>query len=343
MSSLASMFRSTAEQPSDDERLLQLYWNRNELKKEFARLREEQYRLRNLLKEQKGAHARTRQQLDYLEELLQDTRSARSVVVHYQLRSAGERCRRRLEKFAEELKQQREKKLRERALASWNAELASELRSLESAVTDKRAEIEQLEHERDQLRRKAALATGLFGLFRRRRLNADIELITADIHANEDLERDLEAQCAEIRGRTPPDVAGLDLLAKRSINCMILAFAQQLYLQFGNDEFAGMVKVATEKSAGAVNYGDARECDRILGRLLASEGALGRAGDDLDVLKRRAKLLGENAHYETGEDAVPISGSVATLYRFDGNGAVRTADLDLVDGNYWNIVAVFSR
>ena len=54
------------------------------------------------------------------------------------------------------------------------------------------------------------------------------------------------------------------LLTKRSINLMILAFAQQLYLHFEEDDLAVMAKEASEKSVGAVNYGTKAECDLIL-------------------------------------------------------------------------------
>ena len=41
---------------------------------------------------------------------------------------------------------------------------------------------------------------------------------------------------------------------------MILAFAQQLYLLFDDDELVSFVKEAGEKSAGAIKYGDDRDC-----------------------------------------------------------------------------------
>ena len=66
-------------------------------------------------------------------------------------------------------------------------------------------------------------------------------------------EESLHANLLAIVDRPPPESKGLDVSNKRSINLMILAFAQQLYLQFGDNDFATLVKEASEKSVGSVN------------------------------------------------------------------------------------------
>ena len=69
-----------------------------------------------------------------------------------------------------------------------------------------------------------------------------------------------EADLLSIVDRPPPENKGLDVSNKRSINLMIMAFAQQLYLQFGDSDFAALVKEASEKSVGSTNYGNQHEC-----------------------------------------------------------------------------------
>ena len=67
MSSLTAIFGSSPEKPEEEsEKLLNLYWNRAELKKEFARLREEQYQLKDRIKQHEGAVIRVQQKLDHL-------------------------------------------------------------------------------------------------------------------------------------------------------------------------------------------------------------------------------------------------------------------------------------
>ena len=92
MSSLTAIFGNSEEKTQDSDKLMDLYWNRAELKKEFADMRKEQYRLRDLVKEQEGRTARIQQQLDHLEGLLVDPDWAHNVVVYYQLRGLGRRA-----------------------------------------------------------------------------------------------------------------------------------------------------------------------------------------------------------------------------------------------------------
>ena len=62
LTSLTAIFGSSSEKPDENEteseKLLSLYWNRAELKKEFADLRSEKFRLQDRIKEHEGATAR---------------------------------------------------------------------------------------------------------------------------------------------------------------------------------------------------------------------------------------------------------------------------------------------
>ena len=121
MSSLAALLRTNSDKSQDDEKLLDLYWNRNELKKEFADLRSEKFRLQDKIKQQDGALARLQQKLDHLEEMLIDPEWGRNALVFYQLRGMGIRCQRKLACFAEQLKQQREQRQQSQIMAGVGA------------------------------------------------------------------------------------------------------------------------------------------------------------------------------------------------------------------------------
>lgn len=82
VSSLTAIFGNSEEKSQDSEKLMDLYWNRAELKKEFARMREERFRLQDAVKRQEGATARLQQKLDYLEDLLIDPQTTHNVVVY---------------------------------------------------------------------------------------------------------------------------------------------------------------------------------------------------------------------------------------------------------------------
>lgn len=72
MASLIGLFKSDSEEVGDSEKLLDLYWNRAELKKEFAALRDEKFHLQDLIKHHEGLVAGVQQKMNHLESLLQD-------------------------------------------------------------------------------------------------------------------------------------------------------------------------------------------------------------------------------------------------------------------------------
>ena len=124
VTSLTAIFGSAPDKPGGDEgeseKLLNLYWNRAELKKEFAELRSEKIRLQQRINEQQGAAARSLQQLEQLESLLLDPAKVYSTVTYFQLRAINARCTAKLAKFAELLKQQREQRIHSRLVDEWN-------------------------------------------------------------------------------------------------------------------------------------------------------------------------------------------------------------------------------
>jgi len=124
---------------------------------------------------------------------------------------------------------------------------------------------------------------------------------------------------------------------------MILAYAQHLYLQFGDDELAGLIKEASEKSVGSINYGSETECDQVLARIRRCTDTIESDADFADALQKRAKLISENAQFHADSDAVPVSATVATLFRIDDSGTSQESGMDLLGENYWRIVTTLSR
>ena len=343
MSNLTAIFGNSEEKTEDSEKLMELYWNRAELKKEFAGMRKEKYRLQDRIKEQAGKTARIQQRLDHLEERLSDRDWAHNVVVHYQLRGLGRRAERKLARFAEQLKQQREQKKHSSLLASWTEERKQEAREVEDQVLDARDRIQLLEDQLQSEQRRLTSMNGFVRLFRGRSLMKLVDGLATELEAAVQLEQSLHDQIEEILNREPPDHQGLDISAKRSINLMILAFAQQIYIQFDEAGIAQQTKESTDKSVGAINFGSPYECEQLLGRINSCTENMEEATEFADILKKRAVLLGERAKFPGNDHAVPVPGTVSTLFRIDANGMIRESEVDIASENYWGISNVFSR
>ena len=345
MSSLTAIFGSTEskDQEQDSDKLLNLYWNRAELKKEFAGMRKEKFKLQDRIKNHEGASARLQQKLDHLEDLLADPQWVHNVVVFYQLRSLGLKCETKLAKFAEQLKQQREQKQHSNVLVKWNEARTEEARELEQQILLKRDAVQQFEDQLQAERQRLMNMSGFLRFFRRRSVTAMLDDLAEQTDQIGQEESDLNSSLQEIRDRRPPDNAGLDIPTKRSINLMIISFAQQLYVQFADNELALQVRESREKSVGAVNYGSRFECGQLLDRVHQVGVHLEQASDFAVALRDRAKLISEKVEFQNAADAVPLTSSVDKLYRIDDSGGVRESDLNVLAENYWAISSAFSR
>jgi len=344
LGSLAALFGNSEEKPQQDsEKLMDLYWNRAELKKSFADARKEHYRLEDKIKQQEGAIARIQQKLDHLEDLLIDPQWIHNVVVCYQLRGLAQRCERTLAKFAEELKQQREQKKQSSMMSGWNAQLAEESAQIEEQLVVHRHLMQQIE---DQILadRERLESMSLFArIFKGRSVKVSLRQFEQQISTARTAESSLLGKLVDVKDRTPPENRGLGVSSKRSINLMVLAFAQQLYLQFSDREFATLVKESGEKSVGSVNYGNQYECTQILERINECIEIMEQGSDFADILRQRATLISKQAEFRNKTDVVPVAASTATLFDIDDEGLVQERKAEILGENYWGIAKVLSR
>ncbi len=342
--SITTIFRADAEEPSQgSEKLHDLYWNRAELKKEFAALRNEKFELLERIKQHQGATARVQQKMNHLESLLLDREWVHNVVAFYQLRRLHAHCHAKLARFAEQLKQQREQRVHSRVLDSWNEARDADASRLEDAIGEQRLQTQLLEDQLQSQRHKVMTLGGMQKLLRGKALAAELDELAARIEASQEKERALLEKLDRNQNRPPPDHQGLDVSAKRSINFMILSFAQQLYLNFAEDNLAELAREASEKSVGAINYGSKPDCDEIIENLERRWAQLEKKAESPDALKQRAALLTENAEFRNDDDAVPVVHSVGVVYDVNANGLVREKDVNLLAENYFSIATLLSR
>ena len=343
MGSLAALFGNSEEKPQDSEKLMDLYWNRAELKKSFADARKEHFRLQDKIKQQEGAAARLQQKLDHLEDLLIDPQWTHNVVVFYQLRGLALHCERKLAKFADQLKQQSEQKQQGDVISEWNAQLAEESTQVEEQLLVHRNQMQQLGDQRQAEQQRLESLGGFARIFKSRSVKAALRQLDQEIETARAGEAALIVDMAAINERAPPKNEGLNISSKRSINLMILAFAQQLFLQFADRDFAALVKEASDKSVGSTNYGTQHECAQILQRIEKCLEVLDQSTDFAGMLQQRAKLLFDRASFRNKTDVVPVAASTTTVFDIDDNGLITEREASILSENYWRISKVLSR
>ncbi len=343
MASLTAIFRNEANGVREQDKLVDLFRNRAELKKEFAALRDEKYQLQDRVKQHIGDTARIEQQFDHLENLLLDPDWVLNVAAFYQLRSLARRCMQKLERFAEQLKQQQEKQRHSEVLAVWGRHRREKMAVVERNVGEHRMTMQLLEDQLESERHRLLSMGTLLKWFRGRAVGREIQKIGTRIDAGQIQEEEMLQDLQSVENMEPPSQRGLDIAAKRSINIKILSFAQQLYLQFDDENLLFLAKEATEKGVGAVKYGSKQECVKILASLEK------RGRDDqlstatADILKKRLGLISQCAEYRSADDAVPVPESVARLFAIDAAGEVTETGVDILGDNYFGIAKVLSR
>jgi hypothetical protein len=343
MPSRQAIFGTAQEHGGDNDKLRELFRNRAELKKEFAALDREKHRLQQLIREREGATARITQRLEHLESLLVDPEWVHTVVVFYQLRSLNRRCEAKLAKFAEQLKQQREKRSRDTQLRAWRQRRDAARGAIQSKLGRLREQLGSLEDQRQAARRRAGSMGGLSRILKGRKASDRLTGLDEHLDTARKQERALQQELDSIDGEQYPDPPGLSIREKRSVNYMIIAFAQHLYLQFEDRGLVALVKESGEKSVGAISYGNKPDCDQLLERIDRHVESMEQASDYADILKRRADLIAEHAVFLGDDDAVPAAGTVATVFAIDAGGVVTTYDANLVGDNYWGVASVLSR
>ena len=343
MASLTTIFKSDATGAEENDKLVDLFRNRAELKKEFAALRNEKYQLQDRIKHHQGSTARVQQQMEHLENLLLDPEWVHNVVAFYQLRALSEHCRSQLTRFAEQLKQQREQRAQSRLLVAWNEKRKRKADDIENRIGEHRLALQLLEDRLQSERHKSRTMNAFMKLFRGRSVARGIDETEAQIETAQRVEHELLEELDAVNHLSPPAHQGLNTETKRTINFMILAFAQHLYLHFEEYDLVHLAKEASEKSVGAINYGGKKDCDVILERLEKKKSGEEGASDLAETLQKRAKLIAEIARFRHDDDAVPVPGTVTTVFAINANGVVERQDGNILGNNYFGIAKVLSR
>src|SRR5262245_31304607 len=214
--------------PQEDERLLQLYWNRAELKKELSRLQDERHRLVEQMNEQEAAAMRSREQLEQLETHLGNPDVAMHALVYFQLRALWRTASAKLARFASQLRRQQEERERQRQLIEFDQERRRQLAEFDRSILDARAAADTLEAKRKLKEASLARMGGFWNYFRRRQLAEQIEAERLAWDEAVTRTTDLGDDRATLEETQPPSFGGISIDGRRTVNTAVIAYAQQL-------------------------------------------------------------------------------------------------------------------
>ena len=329
-----------APQPQEDERLLQLYWNRAELKKEVTRLQNEQYKLLDGLKKQESASARMREQLEQLEEYLGNPEVAPHAIIYFQLRGLWRACAAKVAQFSSELRQQQEDRERRRQLIEFDQVRGRRLAECDGKLSEARSTAEMLEAQLKVLEARLNAMRGFWNYFRRRSLSEEVQIERDKWDVAVTQVTDLSDDHAAIEAAQPPAFPGLTVDGRRGVNTAVIAYAQSLLASLSQGGLAMLAKETTARRAFDVRYGGRDDCARLMALLREAVTVVNEANEGLSGLKQRIEALRASAVYRNDADTVPLTDSVGTLPApsapVPGLEVSRSGINVLVD-DYWNL------
>jgi hypothetical protein len=333
---LPSLGTRSAEQ-EEESRLLKLYWNRAELKKELATLDDSVHQLRDRLKQQEGATGRVEEEHRALEVLLGSPEYGFQALVHYQLRALWRACHAQIEQFGAELARQREERERKRQVQDYQVARAQRLRvigereaALEADVASAEAAVREGEGRLSRLQR-------FWHYFRRQEVETQVERLRGVLAERAATLAEARIARKALEHEPWPDFVGLSLDGKRSINLAVIAYAQLLVCRLAEGGLARRSWEAQRQSVRDSHYGTRGECLAMMNEI---RDALARVRDATDViveLKQRAERVRISAQYAEADDPVPLP---ETLPGNEPSGARSLDEPNVLRENYWDLFRI---
>ncbi len=297
--------------PAEDQRVLDLFRNRAELKKAYGELQEEVYRLKDRIKQQEGATARVQEMLGTLESRLGLIETAYPALVFYQLRALWQCGREILEQFVAELTNQQEDRERRAFLADCNRRLFARRQGIEGGLRAAETQHADAHGHVGELAAQRAKLTRFWHYFKRRELDRRLHAARNAVGAAEQALADARAAADRLNAEPTPQFPGLSMEARRAINLAAVAYAEVLCLRLIDTPLVALAKEATSRREVADNYGDRAECEALIAAIVNARLVLQGKSNVAQDVKDRSDRLKSIARYRNGTDTTPVAESVA--------------------------------
>lgn len=341
LSNVRQLLLPGANEAAADERLLQLYWNRAELKKELSRLQEQCRRQLEILKREENETQRVRDHLEQLEEYLGVPDAAPHALLYFQLRALWKLCAGKLERFSSQLQRQQEERERRRQLIEFDQGRRLQLADVERRVSEARSAADVLEAQVKILEVHLGELRGFWNYFRRRRLLVEIAQERSAWERAATKVGEVVRESTEVENTTPPEFSGISVDGRRIVNTAVIAFAQQLVETLSKNGLAMLAKETTAKQVFDIRYGSAEQCAALMLHVRQMATLIDSENEDLMGLKQRTEELRAKAAYRSDADTVPLTDSLGVQNLspalVSGLETADRAGINVLVDDYWNV------
>lgn len=324
-----------------DDRLMQLFWNRAALKKEFQRLREQRYRLEETLKQQQAATLSAETRIESLAKLFAHPEAGFNAIVYYQFRNLWNTSAAELKKFATELYRKREDKERQREVMAFNRDRSQRLSALADSMQQVTTEISRLQGEIKRQHAKMESMRGILGFFKRRPLQVEIVAAKARLEPLTSKYDELNAKQSRIAAETPPEFQGVGIVGKRMTNLAVIALAQHMHSYYSEKGLASKARDAVVMPIEEIRYGTRDQCTKLMELIPIVMAGLKSDPTFSSRLKQGAESLIAAAQFLTEEDTIPRADSLDQVAR---NAAAGSSDsCNVLAQDFWDVYSALIR
>jgi hypothetical protein len=301
---------NTPKQPPQDERVLELFRNRAELKKAYSELQDEIHALKDRLKQQEGVTARVQEMLQELETRLESPATAFPALVFYSLRRLWNAGNRLLAEFAAELEKQQIDKESVAAVADFNRRRFERRKQLDAAMQAAQADCSAAEQRLAALEAQRIELARPWHYFKRQDLEQRIQQMQRAVgKARLELEP-VQSEFAEFEQQPAPKFAGLSVAARRAVNTSLIALAEILSLRLAKTPLVGMAKAASLRRSVSDEFGDRNECLTLLDDVARALAILSQRAPAPNEIKPRIDRIRASARYRGETDCIPLPESL---------------------------------
>jgi hypothetical protein len=293
----------------ENERVLQLFQNRADIKRAYAELQTEAYQARDRVKQQEGVSRRLQEDLAALEARLADPLQGQRMLVSYQLRDIWKTGAWRVATLIGELSAQHEERERRDYVAEFNRGLFVRQQQLQTELTEAEQSVAEMRGRLLELTRARARSNAWWHFFERQRL--DTELAAQQIMA-----QSCQHHAQQMRGKLEQVTAGgglqfpgLKLDSRRAINITAIAYAEVLALRLARTGLLDRVREACRRAEPLESYGNIEGCQKLMSDIAVAREVLVRSAAVAEEIRLRALRLQAQARYRSEQDAIPTEES----------------------------------
>jgi hypothetical protein len=329
----------------EDTRVVNLFKNRAELKKELGDSQDEIHRLRDRIKLQEAATGRVREQLEALEGRLAAPLSGLFTTLHYQLRDLWATAHAQIGSLVREVAQMREERERRQFLAELNRQTFERQQAARAQLADAERLHADVRGKLGGINRSLDAARSWWKYFVRRELLRRLAAMQAELATADNLLQHARQELQQVEEQGGAKFPGLSLESRRLLNLTALACAHTLAMRLSPASLLGRVREAMSRSEPRMELlGEARSeasaCMTAMQEIARARALMlqGQPALQADVRKLVDRLAAA-ASYRTPLETVPVEASVKALLRVapGADGAI----VEVLGQDLWNVADLF--